>query len=229
MKKSLLYIIAIILLCCGCSTKYTIEIDENLGVKEYAKAVEDDEFFKQYPSSSVERVVGFLLEPNLEYLNEYGFEISDINENEEAGVGLSNSYKSIEEYIEKSKIYEQYGNLEYSEKDGKITLKIEGMLSNNEQDQSGKYLIDTSEISIKLPHKVVEHNADSVDEENGIYTWNIDEPGVQKELYITFDKKIKNELPIGFIIVGGIVVILLIGGYFIYSNVSNSQSKRNEV
>ena len=69
MNKRILYVIALILLCCGCSTKYTIEIDENLGVKEYAKAVETDEFFEQYPNSSVERVIGFLLEPNLEYLN----------------------------------------------------------------------------------------------------------------------------------------------------------------
>ena len=229
MKKNLLYIIAIILLCCGCSTKYTIEIDKNLGVKEYAKAVEDHEFFEQYPSSSVERVVGFLLEPNLEYLNEFGFEVSDINDNEEAGVGLSNSYKSIEEYIEKSKIYEQYGDLEYTEKGGKITLRIKGMLSDNEQDQSGKYLIDTSEISIKLPHNVVEHNADTVDEENGVYTWYIEKPGVERELYITFDKKIKSEIPVGFIVVGGILVILAIGAYVIYFKLSSSKSKRNEV
>lgn len=229
MKKKIFYIIALLLVCCGCSTKYTIEIDENLGVKEYARAVETDEFFEQYPSSSVERVVGFLLEPNLEYLNENGFEVSDINDDEEAGVGLSNSYKSIEEYIEKSKIYEQYGELEYTEKDGQITLRIEGMLSDNEQDQSGKYLIDTSEISIKLPHNVVEHNADSVDEENGVYTWYINEPGVEKELYITFDKKIKGEIPVGFIVVGGIVVVLAIAAYFLYSKVSSSKSKRNEV
>ena len=229
MKKKMFYIIALLLICCGCSTKYTIEIDENLGVKEYARAVETNEFFEQYPNSSVERVVGFLLEPNLEYLNEFGFEVSDINDNDEAGVGLSNSYKSIEEYIEKSKIYEQYGELEYTEKDGQITLRIEGMLSDNEQDQSGKYLIDTSEISIKLPHNVVDHNADSVDEKNGIYTWYINEPGLEKELYITFDKKIKGEIPVGFIVVGGIVVVLAIAAYFLYSKVLSSKSKRNEV
>lgn len=229
MKKKIFYIVLLLLICCGCSTKYTIEIDENLGVKEYARAVENDDFFSQYPNSSIERVVGFLLEPNLDYLNEKGFVVSDINDDTEAGVGLSNKYNSIEEYIENSKLYEQYGNLEYTEKDGKITLKIEGMLSNNEQDQSGKYLIDNSEISIKLPHNVVEHNADEVDEENGVYTWYINESGVDKELYITFDKKIKGEFPLGFILVGVLATILLLIIYLLYSKISRTKDKRNEI
>ena len=229
MKRRIIYIIALILLCCGCSTEYTIEIDENLGVKEYARAVETEDFFEQYPNSSIERVVGFLLEPNLEYLNSNGFTVSDVNESEEAGVIISNSYESIEEYIKTSKIYEQYGNLEYSDDNGKITLRIKGLLSNNEQDQSGKYLIDTSKINIKLPHNVIGHNADSVDEETGVYTWNINEPGVERELYITFDKTIKSELPIGFILVGIIAVALIILGYLTYSKVSSSRSKRNEI
>ena len=229
MKKSLLYIIAIILLCCGCSTKYTIEIDENLGVKEYARATATADFFNQYPNSSVERVIGFILEPNLDYLNEAGFNVSDVSEDEEAGVILTNQYASIKEYIEKSKIYEQYGKIEYTEDEEKITLRITGLLSDNEQDQSGKYLIDTSEISIKLPHDVVEHNADSVDEDEGVYTWNINEPGVEKELYITFNKKIKGEFPWGYIIVGVMGVAVLGSAYYIFTKITNSKSSRNEI
>ena len=229
MNKRIIYVIALILLCCGCSTKYTIEIDENLGVKEYARAAETDDFFEQYPNSSVERVIGFLLEPNLEYLNKNGFEVSNVTDDTEAGVGISNSYTSIDEYVKVSKLYEQYGNLEYTESNGKITLKIDGMLSNKEQAQSGKYLIDNSEISIKLPHNVVEHNADKVDEENGVYTWYIEKAGVKKELFITFDKKIKKEFPIEFIIGGIIGIIVIVFGYFVYSNWTNSRKKRNEV
>ena len=103
------------------------------------------------------------------------------------------------------------------------------MFSNSDQDQSGKYLIDTSEISIKLPHNVVNHNADEVNEEEGVYTWYINEPGVEKELFITFDKKVKGEIPVEFIVVGVMAVILIIFGYILYSKISSSRSKRNEI
>ncbi len=229
MKKKIVLIIMMIFLCCGCTTEYIIEIGEDLSIKETAIATNNSEFFDQYPKSSVETVIGFLVEPHLKYLNDNGFTISNVKNEEEAGIILSNSYDSIEEYIETSKIYEQYGDLQYIENDGEITLTIKGMLSNNEQDQSGKYLIDTSVIKIKLPHNVKSHNADEVDEENGIYTWNINEAGVEKEIFITFDKKIKKDIPIQFIVVGIMIVFVLIIAYMIWSKAIISKKQVNEI
>jgi len=231
MKKNLIFTLMIIFLCCGCTVSYTIEIDENLGVKESAKALEDAEFFNQYTNSSVERIIGFLLEPNLDYLNENKFVVDYIKNEEEAGVNISNSYSSIEEYIKTSKLYEQYGEkLEYIEEDNKITLKIKGEFLDEEQVQSEKYLIDSGEISIVLPNRtVIEHNADVVDEENNKYTWNLEDSDDVRELYITFNKKVNSEFPLVEVIAIVAFVSVMIASYFIWKLIAKRKDSVDKI
>lgn len=225
MKKNVIMIVMLILLCCGCTAEYTINIDKDLRVTESMTATSGAEFFSEYNKSSVQRVIGFLLEPNLEYLNENGFKITHLFNTSAAGVRIENSYESIEEYKEISKIINQFADdFEYTTNGNKVTLKIVGKFNADEQDQSGKYLVDTGKISIKLPHKVLEHNADSVDTKNGIYTWNIEEAGVEREILLVFDKRIRKDL-IFYIVIGGIIVLATVGGLVIYNGVLANKTR----
>lgn len=231
MKKSLIFVLSIILLCCGCSASYSITINEDLSVTESAKAMKSAEFFNQYKNSSAQRVIGFLLEPHLEYLNNNGFTVDNVLNNDEAGVLISNEYESIEEYLKVSEFPQQYGDkIQYTENDGKITLRINGEFSDAEQDQSGKYVIDNGEISITLPNRtVVEHNADIVDEEINKYTWKIEDNGITRELYITFNKDLANEFPLLEVITIVVVIILIIVGIFIGKMIVSKKESRNKL
>lgn len=229
MRKKIIFIVCLIILCCGCTSEYKIVIDKDLKVKETLVALEDSEFYKQYEKSSVQRVIGFILNPNLDYLNENGFAISHILNEKEAGVSITNQYNSIEEYKAISKIIYQFADeFEYIEKEDYITLKITGSFNGNEQDQSGKYVVDSSNISIQLPHDVKEHNADKVDKDNGIYTWIFETNGEQREILITFNKKIKPDYTVLYVLIGGIILIVA-GGYYVLSKTVFGNKNRNEI
>lgn len=226
MKKNIILVIVIILLCCGCTADYTVSINEDLSVNESMTALEDEEFFKQYDKSSVQRVIGFLLKPNLDYLNSNGFKITQLFNSNTAGVKIENSYKSIDDYKKISKIIDQFADeFEYTVDGNKVTIKIVGKFNADEQDQEvDKYLVENGKINIKLPHKVYEHNADSVDKDKGIYTWNIKEAGVEREILLVFDKNIRKDL-IYYIVIGGIIVVIGIIEVVIYKGILDNKSR----
>ena len=133
----------------------------------------------------------------LDYLNKHSYKITEVYESENAGVLLTNKFDSIEKYLSTSKAASQYGSeIEYTEKDGYITLKIKGRLGQETQEQTDQLVIEEATINISLPNrKVKSHNADSIDEETDTYTWkvnNIDE----KELTITFAKDANKYFPL---------------------------------
>lgn len=229
MRKKIIFIVCLIILCCGCTSEYTIVLDKDLKVKETMIALEDSEFYSQYKKSSVQRVIGFILNPNLEYLNNNGFVISNILGSKEAGVKITNEYDSIEKYKEISKIIYQFAeDFEYSEDGDYITLRIIGSFNGNEQDQSGKYVVDSSKISIQLPHTVKEHNANNVDEDNDVYTWIFEKSGEQREILIVFNKKVPKDYTVLYVLIGGIILIVIGGYYFMKKTIFNSKD-RNEI
>lgn len=230
MKKSLIMILAIILLCCGCTADYTLRINEDGTVSEIVEGLEGVDFYSRYPNSSVQHVIGFLVEPHLDYLNKHNYKITEVYESENAGVILTNKFDSIEKYLSTSKAASQYGSeIEYTEKDGYITLKIKGRLGQETQEQTDQMVIEEAFINISLPNrKVKSHNADSIDEETDTYTWkvnNIDE----KELTITFAKDANKYFPLVEIIaIVAFVVFFIVAGY-IATKIIGRKDSRNRV
>lgn len=230
MKKNFIMILAIILLCCGCRAEYTITINEDNSVIENLKTFEDSEFFSQYSKSSVQRVLSRLIEPHLDYFNKHSYDIEELYYKEEAGYSISNEFPSIEKYMSVTKIGNQYaGELSYSEKDDKITLKINGKLGVETQEITEQYPVDEAVINIKLPNrKVYEHNADSVDEATNTYTWNVTNDK-QRDISITFAKKSNIEIPVVKIVTILVIVGLLVVAGFVGTKIMGKKDSRNKV
>ena len=106
-KKLVLLFISLLILCSGCTAEYTLSIREDFTVTESFTAMEDADFYNTYKNSSVQKVIGFILEPNLEYLNSNGYQVDQVIHNSDAGVKVENTYKSLEEFKEKSKVPNQ--------------------------------------------------------------------------------------------------------------------------
>lgn len=230
MKKNLIMILAIVLLCCGCKAEYTLKINEDGSVSEVAKGLEGVDFYSRYPNSSVQHVIGFLIEPHLDYLNKYGYTITEMLNSDKAGVQLTNRFDSLEKYLSTSKAAKQYGSeIEYIEKDGKITLKIVGKLGEETQEQNDQYVIEEGIINISLPNrKVISHNADSYDEENETYTWKVDNVNT-REISITFAKEANKYFPLVEIFaIAGFIAVCIASGYF-YTKVIMKKDSRNKV
>lgn len=212
-KRIYLLFISLLILCSGCTAEYTLEINEDLSLEESFTAMETAEFYNSYSKSSVQKVIGFILEPNLEYLNENGFTVTQVINTKDAGVKVQNTYANCKEYKEKSQVPNQLSSdWECTENGDEITLHINGSFSDDEQNQDGRYLIEKAQIRIVVPFEVSNHNADSYDKNNNSYIWKFDESGVEKDITLTFNKNKKvdkSENP-PYIIFGIIIVVVLI-------------------
>ena len=227
-KKLVLLFISLLILCSGCTAEYTLSIREDFTVTESFTAMEDADFYNTYQNSSVQKVIGFILEPNLEYLNSNGYQVDQVIHNSDAGVKVENTYKSLEEFKEKSKVPNQIASdWSYVDNGDTITLSIKGTLNQDEQDQDGRYVIDEAKIKIVVPFEVVNHNADST--ENNSYIWNLGPKSNDKEITITFTKNKKVDKPseTHYIILGIIIVVVLIVAIAIYSIVGSTKKRNN--
>lgn len=227
-KKIVLLFISLLILCSGCTAEYTLTVQEDFSIKESFTAMEDADFYNKYGNSSVQKVIGFILEPNLDYLNSNNYQVEQIIHDTEAGVRVENTYKSIEEFKEKSKVPNQLASdWSYVDNGDSITLSMKGTLNQDEQDQDGRYVIDELKLQMIIPFEVLEHNADST--KDNTYIWKLDADNNGKEISITFNKnKIvdKGEEP-PYIIFGIIIVLVLIVGIAIYSIITSNKNRND--
>ncbi len=229
MKKNFILLLFFVMLCCGCEANYTLRINEDLTVSETLSATEPAEFFLQYENSSVQRVVGFILEPNLEVINANKYQVGYINDSDKGGATLTKNYNSLEEYVKNTKISEQFGNeITYTKNGDETTLSITGSFSVDEQDQETGYKVQTAKISIVVPFEVTNHNADSYDKDSNTYTWNFDENSEERTLTLTFNQAMKEEESNWYVYAGIGLVVVLIGVYVVLTIV-NQNKQRNKM
>lgn len=229
MKKKFVFIVFIIILCSGCRAEYNLTINDDLSVEENVLATEDSEFFEEYEKSSMGRVVGFILEPYLNTLNENSYTTNSYITNSRSGATIMKKFNSIEEYANSNLFSSQYAeNVNYSKDGNEITLSVKGNFSKAEQDQT-RFPIDEAAISIKLPFKVIENNADKVD--GDVYTWIFTENDTQeREIKIIFDKsKIKKDINYWYVgIVIGIIILLIVL-FMVYNKIRSKRNNVNEI
>lgn len=227
--KKILLLCLMILLCAGCQAQYNITINEDLTVNETLQATEGSDFFARYPKSSTGRVVGFILEPHLDTLNENNYIVDNIVTTNKGGAIVKKKFKSLEEYKDSSILTSQFTkNLTYSKNGSAVTLSAKGKFSKEEQNQD-VIAIDTGSISITVPFKVTNHNADEV--VDNVYTWNFGENDIdEREIKMTFDSsKINKKINYVPFIIVGVIGVLLICIFFVYNKVVAQRASINEI
>ena len=229
MKRRFVFMVIMLLLCVGCRAEYNLTINDDLSVEENVLATEDSEFFEEYEKSSVGRVISIILAPHLDLLNENDYVTNSHITSGRSGATIMKKFSSVEEYANSNLFSSQYAeNVNYSKDGNKITLSVKGNFSKAEQDQS-RFVVDEAAISIKLPFKVIENNADKVD--GDVYTWIFTENDTkEREIKITFDKsKIKKD--INYLYVGIVIgiIILLIVLFMVYNKIRSKRNNLNKI
>ena len=154
-KLYFLLVILLIIVCTGCKAKYNLEIKEDLTVNEEITALEDDEFFSQYPKSSISRVIELVMSMGKEYLDTNNYNVEKIIE-KDSGVKITHEFNSFDEYYKTSKFYAQlFSDFGYKKEGNIIKLNLEGEI-NKDLNIVDRYLIDEAVINIKIPFLVTE-------------------------------------------------------------------------
>lgn len=223
MKKIKYLLLISIIFLTGCTCEYNITINNDLSVSEEVNASETIEYFaneyKHYNRSEALDNLWEYMSNGFDYASKYKYNKNDNN----TGIILTNNYDSFIEYKNETSIYNQYfDELDYEENDDIITIEAYGFNPYVEQDPT-KFAIDNFKLNITLPFKVLNSNADSINDNT--YTWIIDKNTDSKRIYLQFDKSSNNSNLTLYVVIGTIFVIFILGtfAFSVYVNYKNGE------
>ena len=231
MKKKLLFVILILVLLSGCKAKYSLKINKDGSVEETLVATEPPEYFDNYKHTSVGKVISYVMTPYIDILNEKKYEVNNVvNVNTDSGATVKKKYSSFKDYIGNSVIYSQFTDkINYEENGDKVTISLKGKFSSSTQNQSYIPVTD-GKITITVPYKVLDNNADVVDGNN--YTWIVENnKGQEREIRLSYTKSKLRNLDFNYsaIIIIVILIVLGISGLIFYSKFKKSSEKANKI
>lgn len=183
MKKNIIVFI-VVMMCFGCKANYQIKINKDLSVDEKITGLEDQDFYDRYYNSSKERVVKNVASFYEETIKNNGYKFSTVIDDDLYGGRVLKTYDSIEDYFNNSVAYKQYfASWNITKNDSLVEILLNDKLKPNGTGID-RYYVEEGTVNIKLPFKVIDHNADSV--KNNTYSWNIDSNKGNK-IFLKFD------------------------------------------
>ena len=219
--KKIILLICLTFLLCGCSVDYDIIINKDLSVDESFTVVEKKEEIRNrtYANTFDELVKSVQSNTGMDSSR---YLIKKYNKGSLIGAKVNRSYRSINEYVSVAQKNDLFTTeTEYKNENGISTLTSKVIYTENSEFVAISYLID-AKINIKVPFEVLENNADSVDKENNIYTWNLKnykKSPNSEDIKLVFDSNKKINSPFSyfiFVVVGVAIVGLIIIGSVVY-------------
>lgn len=227
MKKiKILIAVLFISFLSGCTVNYNIVINEDLSIEENASIEETQSYFEEnYTYYNSSEIVDSLWNLYIEDYKEANYTYTQ--NSKQTGVYAKAQYKNFEEYKSKTTIYHQlFENVDYNVEGNIVTLRAIGYYPYNDQDPN-RFAIDKATITIRIPFKVIETNADKISSDT--YVWNVDKYDNEKEIIVKFDlskvlNKKENKDIYYFIVFGIIVTIIGIVLFVTYKIKNNDNS-----
>ena len=94
----------------GCTVEYKVKINKDFSIEESINAYGDNDFYKNYPLSSKNTVINFIISPHTDYLNENNYDYKNYLVSSGGGVDIYGEHTNIEDYLSNSKFYKQFIN-----------------------------------------------------------------------------------------------------------------------
>ena len=231
MKKKIIFVILMLVLLSGCKAKYSLKINKDGSVDETLVATETPEYFDTYKHTSVGKVISYVIMPYIDVLNDKKYEVTNnVNINSDSGVTVKKKYNSFKDYIGNSVIYSQFTDkINYEENGDKVSISLTGKFSSSDQNQSYVPIKD-GKVSITVPYKVTDSNADKVD--GNTYIWLFDNnKGEEREIRISYTKSKLLNLDFNYsaIIIVALIVILAIFAFVVYTKYKKSNREANKI
>ena len=165
--------------------------------------------------------------------------ISDVTAKNYEGVRVKRNHDSATSYAYNLIIKQLYDEFSVVDDKGIITIEVKGY---NPEKIESKYEmigmdVHDSVITVDLPFKVLENNADSVDSNNNIYKWYIDSDTVSKDILLKYDvnnvyklnlKTIGTKVNMVFVYIVLVILVLLFLGGISYLYLKKIYQNRNK-
>ena len=185
MKKKLFILLGILLLT-GCKANYHLQINLGGNVIETSSIYLNSSMLgrDEYPSDSDEFLDQIAEEHGFKFMKKIKFE-----EGAYLGYKTYRRYGSVSSYVNQSPaITVLYNNLTVTKENNHVILKSDGdnkIPTYHNPTGDIPTTVERIEISITLPYKVLNHNANSSNSENNTYTWVFD-PSDAREFLLEY-------------------------------------------
>lgn len=200
--KKIICLVIVLLLMSGCTISYRIDINEDLTYNEKIIVGEDDYLF----DTTIFEDYSFIKK---------NYNVKKNTETKYITETYSKKGVKLTDFTSKDVLKKYFGNIVINSK-SQTTFKAVPL------DTFKKYITPTEfedapvtrvKLKIKIPFKVIESNADSV--EDDVYVWDITHRNYQRVISVTFDSsKVNksNNVIFGLFILG---IFVLVGIYFV--------------
>lgn len=217
--KRIIILLTLILLLTGCSVKYDITITDTEKIKEQITITVDNETALK-SSNSLEEYLDYY--SNIYTDNQgYGeFAVKTKKGKEFSKFIVKNTYNNLNDYTSSFSFLSMFNKASIERVGNYVTVTTSEneylKTINGDEFLDEEFFYDDFQISIKFYNKVVNHNADYVDEKNNIYTWDVTKNNPKE--YMTF--KYSNEKRYDVIIKDWIMInllpIIIIGTFLVF-------------
>lgn len=231
MKKRIIIIIFVFFLT-GCSASYNLEITEDLKIKEDVYLIGKTSEFTSYGNSltsTFDNIIKVYQENNLKpKLNLNSIDYSNVDDSQEyLDITLTRNYKNFDKYKNSDILINCFKSYDIVEENKQYKLYING-INWDTIDQATSvdkydFIIDTINVKITLPFKVLSSNADYQEEDTNTYIWAVNRETTNEfEIRLDFSKKDKFVKQEGFITNAINAIVTTITG-------SNDQEKNEKI
>lgn len=188
-KKKMIFLLILMLFVSGCNVRCNINVSPNGSVTEKIKITESkssdyssDFDYSKYIDEEINYYKALIKYGNYNYRK--------INDNSSFGVEFNSSYGNICEYFQDT-LFNQYiyRHISCKEEDEFIVIANDTPFLEKQDNEDYSNPIDLNDIklSISLPIKATENNADYVNDK--VYTWEFDEnTSSDKGIYLKINK-----------------------------------------
>ncbi len=208
MKKIAILIIALFLVT-GCSVKYNVIINEDLSVSEEAKLEGTEDLYKIYYKTTKKHVLENILNLYKATLEENSYQY-ELVEDKEPYVIVNKKYDSIKDYIDNSKLFNDYfDEIKYTE--NKNIRRIETIGYNeNDVDNPDRFVVEKLKIAITSSYIVKNHNAKDVNKNTNTYYYELDNENDKILLEYDISKKFDPKMDLIKKITIALIIVVII-------------------
>jgi len=185
MKKNIILLLIIFFLT-GCSVNYNIKINSDLSVVESAYITESEDFYKSFYKTTKANALNSVLNIYNDFLKEEKYDAKVIPEKGPL-VEVEKEYKNIEDYLNTSLLFNDYfDKINYRKEEDKIIIETENF-NKNDSENPDRFYAEKVDIAITPSFKVVDSNANKVDEDTNTYHFYLDDKMEDFKIYLVLN------------------------------------------
>ena len=216
--KRIVILVSILILLTGCSVDYHVEIKDDLKVTEIAYLEGNDEFYNSHYRTTKVKVLQEVLDIYNDELKENNYQ-TEVIKSDNPYVKIEREYRDIQEYLNNSKLFNNYFDKINYTKEGKIVkIETEGF-NPNEEENPDRFNVDKLDIAIKSAYKVVDSNATEIDKKTNTYHFIMNANDEDFKIIMEFDTSSKFIANFDiYIILFGILILTTGAWIFVFVN-----------